>query len=38
VNEAEHFYQVVTMRRGKVVHIQDHVSRRAAFASLDLTG
>ncbi len=32
---AETFYQVVTMRRGKIVHIQDHASRQAALASLD---
>jgi hypothetical protein len=31
---AESFYQVVTMPRGRIVHIQDHASRRAALASL----
>jgi hypothetical protein len=34
--QAQMFYQVVTMRRGKVVHIQDHDERHSALASVGL--
>ena len=37
-DDAEHatLYQVVTMRRSRIVHIQDHDSRRSALASVGL--
>jgi hypothetical protein len=36
-DEAKRFYQVVTMRRGKILHIQGHDSRRSAAASVGLS-
>jgi hypothetical protein len=35
--QSQMFYHVVTMRRGKIVHIQDHDDRRSALASVGLT-